>query len=166
MPISWRPTSIGGLRSARGPASPSARLSTWFAFRAASSARSRSPSSARLSPSITSLSGCPTSRAKPPPPAPRPDVTQVPDAATRWKDALASWAIPDWILAQAREDPWALPVTLVEHKRPDNVSPSHRRDPDSLAPDPPCLELGAGRGATALRLRPAAVRVGGGGRAA
>jgi len=86
-------------------------------------------------------------------------VTQVPDAATRWKDALASWAIPDWILAQAREDPWALPVTLFESKQPDTISPSHRRALESLTPGATVLDVGAGRCAMSLPLRPPAQRI-------
>ncbi|MEA2635797.1 MAG: hypothetical protein QOJ33_215 [Chloroflexota bacterium] len=86
-------------------------------------------------------------------------MSQPRDAATRWKDALASWAIPDWILAQAREDPWALPVTLFEHKQPDTISPSHRHALESLLPGATVLDVGAGRCAMSLPLRPPAQRI-------
>jgi hypothetical protein len=86
-------------------------------------------------------------------------VSQAPDAATHWKDALASWAIPDSILAQAHEDPWALPVTLFENKQPDNISPSHRRALESLLPGATVLDVGAGRCAMSLPLRPPAQRI-------
>jgi len=80
------------------------------------------------------------------------------DAANRWKAALASWAIPDPILAQATEDPWALPVALFEHQQPD-LSPSHRRGLEALAPGGTVLDVGAGRCAMSLPLRPAARRI-------
>jgi hypothetical protein len=85
-------------------------------------------------------------------------VGQAPDAAARWKDALASWAIPDWILAQAREDPWALPVALFETKQTD-LSPSHRRALESLAVGDTVLDVGAGRCAMSLPLRPPGQRI-------
>jgi hypothetical protein len=85
-------------------------------------------------------------------------VSQAPNAAARWKDALASWAIPDSILAQAREDPWALPVALFENKQPD-ISPSHRHALESLAAGGTVLDVGAGRCAMSLPLRPPAQRI-------
>jgi hypothetical protein len=85
-------------------------------------------------------------------------VSPAPDAATRWKDALASWAIPDSILAQARDDPWALPVALFETKQPD-ISPSHRRALESLPAGATVLDVGAGRCAMSLPLRPPAQRI-------
>jgi hypothetical protein len=85
-------------------------------------------------------------------------VSQASDAARRWKAALASWAIPDSILAQAREDPWALPVSLFENKQPD-ISPSHRRALESLEAGGTVLDVGAGRCAMSLPLRPPARRI-------
>jgi hypothetical protein len=82
----------------------------------------------------------------------------TPDAATRWKEALASWAIPDRILAQAHEDPWALPVALFETKQTD-LSPSHRRALESLVTGGTVLDVGAGRCAMSLPLRPPALRI-------
>lgn len=76
----------------------------------------------------------------------------------RWREALASWAIPDWILGQAREDPWALPVALFENPHPD-ISPSHRRALESLAAGGTVLDVGAGRCAMSLPLRPPAQRI-------
>lgn len=91
-------------------------------------------------------------------PAANPEVSQAPDAAARWKNALASWAIPDRILAQARDDPWALPVALFENKQPD-ISASHRRALESLAAGATVLDVGAGRCAMSLPLRPPALRI-------
>lgn len=85
-------------------------------------------------------------------------MNQASNAATRWKDALASWAIPDWILAQAPEDPWALPVALFEHRQPD-ISPSHRRAFEVLVAGDTVLDVGAGRCAMSLPLRPPAQRI-------
>jgi hypothetical protein len=85
-------------------------------------------------------------------------MSPAPDAATRWKNALASWAIPDWILAQAREDPWALPVALFENKQVD-ISLSQRRALESLAAGGNVLDVGAGRCAMSLPLRPPAQRI-------
>ena len=85
-------------------------------------------------------------------------MSPVADAVTRWKDALASWTIPDWILAQAPEDPWALPVALFESRRPD-ITPSHRRGLEALAAGDTVLDVGAGRCAMSLPLRPPAQRI-------
>jgi trans-aconitate methyltransferase len=85
-------------------------------------------------------------------------MSESSDAATRWKAALAAWAIPDWILAQAHEDPWALPVALFEPRQP-LISPSHRRALEALTPDSTVLDVGAGRCAMSLPLRPPAQRI-------
>jgi hypothetical protein len=85
-------------------------------------------------------------------------VIEAPDAAVRWKDALASWAIPDRILSQAREDPWALPVALFEGKQPD-LSLSHRRALEALAAGGDVIDVGAGRCAMSQPLRPSARRI-------
>src|SRR5207302_1017411 len=66
--------------------------------------------------------------------------------------------IPDRILAQARDDPWALPVALFETKQPD-ISPSHRRALEPLAAGDTVLDVGAGRCAMSLPLRPPARRI-------
>jgi hypothetical protein len=85
-------------------------------------------------------------------------LNQARNAAARWKEALASWAIPDWILAQAPEDPWALPVALFEHRQPD-ISRSHRRALEALTAGDTVLDVGAGRCAMSLPLRPPARRI-------
>ncbi|HEX9095677.1 MAG TPA: SAM-dependent methyltransferase [Candidatus Dormibacteraeota bacterium] len=86
-------------------------------------------------------------------------MNQASDPATRWREALGSWAIPDSILAQAHEDPWALPVTLFEQRQPDTISPSHRHALESLLPGATVLDVGAGRCAMSLPLRPPAQRI-------
>lgn len=85
-------------------------------------------------------------------------MSQPTDAAARWRAALALWAIPDWILAQAREDPWALPVALFEPRRSE-LSPSHRRALAALSSGSAVLDVGAGRCAMSLPLRPPAARI-------
>lgn len=86
-------------------------------------------------------------------------MNQASDAAKRWREALGLWAIPDSILAQAHEDPWALPVMLFEHRQPDTVSPSHRRALESLLSGATVLDVGAGRCAMSVPLRPPAQRI-------
>lgn len=80
------------------------------------------------------------------------------DARNRWQQGLASWAIPEQILAQAPEDPWALPVALFETEHP-NKTVSHRRALEALAPGDDVLDVGAGRCAMSLPLRPPAARI-------
>lgn len=86
-------------------------------------------------------------------------MKQSSDAASRWREALGLWAIPDSILAQAREDPWALPVMLFEPRQPESISPSHRRALEALLPGATVLDVGAGRCAMSLPLRPPAQRI-------
>lgn len=81
-----------------------------------------------------------------------------PDANARWKGALASWAIPDRILAQAPEDPWGFPVALFEHPSM-TLTVSHRRALEALIPEDGVLDIGAGRCAMSLPLRPPAGRI-------
>ncbi len=80
------------------------------------------------------------------------------DAIGRWQQGLASWAIPDQILAQAPEDPWALPVALFETEHP-GLTASHARALEALAPGGDVLDVGAGRCAMSLPLRPPAARI-------
>ncbi|TMG50366.1 MAG: class I SAM-dependent methyltransferase [Chloroflexi bacterium] len=76
----------------------------------------------------------------------------------RWQQALASWAIPEHILAQAPEDPWALPVALFEPGQ-SGLTPSHHRALEALASGGQVLDVGAGRCAMSLPLRPPADRI-------
>ena len=80
------------------------------------------------------------------------------DAATRWRDALAAWAIPAEILSQAKEDPWALPPALFEHDQPQRTI-SHERALEYLTAGSDILDVGAGRCAMSLPLRPPAGRI-------
>jgi SAM-dependent methyltransferase len=78
-------------------------------------------------------------------------------AAQGWRDDLATWAIPDDILAAAPESPWIHPVEMfvVGDQIPD--SPSHRRAREVEPND--VLDVGCGGGRAALALVPPASRV-------
>jgi hypothetical protein len=81
-----------------------------------------------------------------------------PEASRRWREALASWAIPERIMAQAPEDPWALPVALFESE-PSALTLSHHRALEALGHGGDILDVGAGRCAMSLPLRPPADRI-------
>lgn len=81
------------------------------------------------------------------------------EAGRRWREALESWAIPEAILAQAPEDPWALPVALFETEPQVGLTPSHRRALEMLSSGGDVLDVGAGRCAMSLPLRPPATRI-------
>lgn len=80
-------------------------------------------------------------------------------AAERWRDDLASWAIPPEILAGAPESPWIHPVEMftVTDAVPD--SPSHRRAREVVPDGGTVLDVGCGGGRAALALVPPAARV-------
>lgn len=80
-------------------------------------------------------------------------------AAERWERELAAWAIPKEILAQAPEDPWALPVELFEAETRSALTVSHRRALEALRDGDDVLDVGAGRCAMSLPLRPPAARI-------
>jgi len=83
----------------------------------------------------------------------------LPALATRWADDLDSWAIPDHILAQAEEAPWAHPVAMftVEGEVPD--SPSHQRAREALSTGGSVLDIGSGGGRASFALVPLAGEV-------
>jgi hypothetical protein len=85
-------------------------------------------------------------------------VSKTATAATSWSAALASWAIPEEILRQAPDDPWHLPVALFEYE-PLELTPSHRIARHALQPGDTILDVGAGRCAMSLPLRPPAARI-------
>lgn len=90
--------------------------------------------------------------------APTGGVRSAADATTRWKDDLAAWAIPERILAQAPEDPWGFPVALFENP-PARLTVSHHRALEALSAGDAVLDIGAGRCAMSLPLRPPAGRI-------
>ena len=80
-------------------------------------------------------------------------------AADRWREALASWAIPEDILARAPENPWSFPVELFASRAraaPIELTPSNRRALEALPEGGSVLDVGCGAGAASLALVPKA----------
>jgi SAM-dependent methyltransferase len=77
-------------------------------------------------------------------------------AQEEWARALAAWAIPEEILAQARESPWDLPpqafAARAERALGSALSPTHQRALEALPPGGTVLDVGAGGGAASLPL--------------
>ena len=83
------------------------------------------------------------------------------DAARRWAEDLAAWAIPPEILAAAPESPWGFPPSLFAHAAShpgadSGVSNSTRRAAEALPAGGSVLDVGAGAGAASLPLAPPA----------
>jgi SAM-dependent methyltransferase len=77
-------------------------------------------------------------------------------AQEEWARALAAWAIPEEILAQARESPWDLPpqafAARAERALVSASSPTHETVLEALPPGGTVLDVGAGGGAASLPL--------------
>lgn len=75
------------------------------------------------------------------------------DAASRWRDDLSSWAIPEHLLL-ARPSPWELTreVFVRRADAPDPSSPSTKRAREALLDPGTVLDIGAGAGAASLPL--------------
>ena len=84
-------------------------------------------------------------------------------AAQRWADALAAWAIPDEIMAQAPESPWFHPPALfaaaAEHTAPAPTTPTHEHVAEATAAGGTVLDVGVGGGAASLPASPPARRI-------
>ena len=88
-----------------------------------------------------------------------PDTVSDPAAAAlldQWRADLASWAIPDEILSQATEPPWAHPVAMftVDDEIADSVS--HRIARDAVPAGGSVLDVGSGGGRASMALVPPA----------
>jgi len=70
--------------------------------------------------------------------------------AERWRESLDAWAIPEWILAQAEEDPWIHPPVLFEVPDVIDDTPSHERAAEVLDGDSSLLDVGCGGGIAAM----------------
>jgi SAM-dependent methyltransferase len=83
-----------------------------------------------------------------------------------WASALARWAIPEEIVAQAPEPPWGFPTELFR-RRADaaarggtaDATPTTRRALEALDPGGSVLDVGVGSGATSLPLAEHAGRI-------
>jgi SAM-dependent methyltransferase len=73
-----------------------------------------------------------------------------------WRVDLASWALPQEILEQAPEPPWAHPVAMftVEGEIEDSIS--HRMAREAVPPEGSVLDVGSGGGRASLALVPPA----------
>ena len=80
-------------------------------------------------------------------------------AAERWSHDLASWAIPDEILAGAPESPWIHPVKMFTVTGEVTDSPSHQRARDALPESGSVLDIGCGGGRATVALIPPASTV-------
>jgi SAM-dependent methyltransferase len=79
------------------------------------------------------------------------------NAAQRWRDELAAWAIDPEILARAPQSPWEMPpAAFPADDRPPLDAPSRRRALDALPPGGSVLDVGCGAGAAGLALAPPA----------
>ena len=80
-------------------------------------------------------------------------------ASVAWTEALASWAIPPEIIAQAPEDPWAYPVEHFVRAAEEGLvreTTSLRRALEALPVGGTVLDVGCGAGAASLPLAPPA----------
>ena len=83
------------------------------------------------------------------------------EAATKWADALSSWAIPDEIMSQAPESPWIHPPALFEVPDTIESTPSHERAREAMPAGGSVLDIGCGGGIAAFAIvPPAALAIG------
>ncbi len=83
-------------------------------------------------------------------------------AAERWREALASWAIPKEILDRAPESPYYFPVELFASRADsagEELTPSNRRALEALPEGGSVLDVGCGAGAASLALASRARRL-------
>ena len=83
------------------------------------------------------------------------------DASARWSRQLASWAIPESVLAAAPESPWGFPPGLFARSAgralaDPEFTPSRRRATEAIPRGGSVLDVGAGGGAASLPLTPPA----------
>lgn len=76
--------------------------------------------------------------------------------AAQWKSDLQSWAIPQEIVDQADQPPWAHPVAVftVHGDVPDSIS--HQRARDALPLNGSVLDVGSGGGRASMAITPPA----------
>lgn len=79
----------------------------------------------------------------------------MPTAAEAWTEALASWAIPEEILAKAPESPWHFPVGVFARRAEaagSQLTFSNLRALEAVPNDGTVLDVGCGGGAASLPL--------------
>ena len=78
------------------------------------------------------------------------------DAAARWRDQLAQWAIPDEIMGGADQSPWTMPTQVFARRADASVrrpiGASYRRASEASGEDGTVLDVGCGAGAASLPL--------------
>ncbi len=77
-------------------------------------------------------------------------------AARRWAELLDGWTIPDEILFQAPDDPWAITPAAVAAPWKAEDSPAREFALEALPPGGSVLDVGCGAGAASLALVPPA----------
>lgn len=80
-------------------------------------------------------------------------------AVEKWRSDLASWAIPDEILAQAEVPPWFHPAALFALPEKIWDSPSHQRAREAMPDGGTVLDIGCGGGIAAFAIAPPAAKV-------
>jgi SAM-dependent methyltransferase len=83
-------------------------------------------------------------------------------ALARWRDDLASWALPPEVEQQAPESPWGFPVELFARRvawARATETPSRRFALEELPTGGSVLDVGSGAGAASLALVPPAGRI-------
>lgn len=85
-----------------------------------------------------------------------PILVGVRRAARRWAEQLEGWGIPDTIVAQAPEPPWACPPAVFAPPEEPDDTPSRRLALGWLGLDGSVLDVGCGAGAASLALVPPA----------
>src|SRR5438552_2984177 len=84
-------------------------------------------------------------------------------AVEEWRDALASWALPEEFLARAPSSPWALPTGLFVARAARVLEEPRKRSAEiafeALPDGGSVLDVGAGAGAASLALAPRAGRI-------
>jgi len=83
----------------------------------------------------------------------------VTTAAERWRQSLAAWALPDYILSSAEESPWIHPPALFQVPETIEPSPSHDRASEAVREGSTVLDVGCGGGIAAFALTPPASHV-------
>ena len=86
-------------------------------------------------------------------------MAEVTGAERRWADALAAWAVPSDILAQAPERPYVWPTSRFKRTDDQLDTPSYQAALAALPTGGTVLDVGVGAGWASLPLAPPATRI-------